>query len=89
MKAKLLKDTPDLKAGAIFQSLKYNASTQVFIDNFEDYMWSHVFNFLEDDGLTNSFFTVEKGDYIWFTYTRLRALAELGWFEILEDELTD
>lgn len=88
MKAKLLKDTPDLKAGAIFESLNYNASTQAFIDNFEDYHWSYVFNFLQDE-FTNDRDSVSEDDYIYYTRARLLALAELGWFEILEDELTD
>ena len=88
MKARLLKDTPDLKAGAIFQSLEYNASTEAFINNFEDYQWSHVFHFMKDD-FVNDPNTVEKNDYLWFTRKRLLSLAKLGWFEILEDELTD
>ena len=86
MKAKLLKDTPDLKAGAIFESIEYNASTEAFINDFEDYQRSHVFHFMNDE-FVNDPTTVDKHEYLWFTWKRLSALAELGWFEILEDEL--
>lgn len=84
MKAKLLKDTPDLKAGAIFSTIDYNASTRKFIDDFEDYHWTDVFHFLDDD-FTNSRDTVQRSDYIWYSKKRFEALVELGWFEIIED----
>lgn len=88
MKARLLKDTPDLKAGAIFESLEYNASTSYFIDNFDDYRSDSVFNFLKSDDVVCPD-SVDWDDYIWYTKRRILDLVKEGWFEIIEDELTD
>lgn len=85
MKARLLKDTPDLKAGAIFESLEYNASTSYFIDNFEDYCSSDVFNFLRGKDVVCPK-SVTWNDYIWYTKKRVLDLVEEGWFEIIEDD---
>lgn len=87
MKVRLLKDTPDLKAGAIFESIEYNASTSYFIENFEGFKSSHVFNFLKDKYVVCPY-SVDLTDYIWYTEERLLDLVKEGWFEIIEDELT-
>lgn len=84
MKVKLLKDTPDLKAGAIFTTLRYNACTKDFLDGMENNISTDVYHFLDDEFVQEPL-SVRIEDYIYYSLDRIKSLPE--WFEILEDEL--
>ena len=84
MKVKLLKDTPDLKAGAIFTTLRYNACTKDFLDRMENVYPTDFYHFLDDEFVQEPDSTRIE-DYIYYSLDRIKCLPE--WFEILEDEL--
>lgn len=82
MRVKLLKDTPDLKAGAIFTTLKYNACTKYFLDEMGDFLSTDVYHFLDDEFVREPL-SVETKDYIYYSLDRIKSLPE--WFEIIEE----
>ena len=82
MKVKLLKDTPDLKAGAIFTTLKYNACTKDFLDRMENVFSTDVYHFL-DDKFVQEPLSIKIEDYIYYSLDRIKSLPE--WFEIIEE----
>lgn len=83
MKAKLLKDTPDIKAGAIFSSITYNACTKSFIDEFfvsnryKDYLF-----YFYDDTYSNEWPTTDEYQMYHIDLVK----SQPDWFQIIEDE---
>ena len=82
MRVKLLKDTPDLIAGAIFTTIKYNACTKDFLDRLENILSTDVYHFLDDEFVQDPS-SVRIEDYIYYSLERIKALSE--WFEIIEE----
>lgn len=82
MRVKLLKDTPDLKAGAIFTTLKYNACTKDFLDRLENILPTDVYHFMDDEFVLDPL-SVRVEDYIYYSLDRIKSLPE--WFEIIEE----
>lgn len=83
MKVKLLKDTPDIKAGAIFSTLKYNVCTKDFIDSYygADYQ-RHVFYFY-DDNYANEWDSFSRDTFQSYLIDLVKSKPD--WFEIIEE----
>lgn len=82
MRVKLLKDTPDIEAGAIFTTLNYNACTKHFIgSNFDtdDYR-KYVFYFY-DDQYANELSSLREFQMYHVELVRLKP----DWFQIIEE----
>lgn len=83
MRAKLLKDTPDIKAGAILTTLNYNACTKDFIDNFfvsnryQDYLF-----YFYDDIYSNNWTTTDEYQMYHIDLVK----SQPDWFQIIENE---
>jgi len=82
MKAILLKDTPDLRAGAVFTTVNYNACTKDFLDQMEKSLPTDLYHFLDDEFVREPS-TVRVEDYIYYSLDRVLSLPD--WFEIIKE----
>lgn len=83
MRVKLLKDTPDIKAGAIFTTLNYNVCTKHFIDsvfNGNEYI-NYLFYFY-DDQYAKAWSTLNEYQMYHIDSVKLQP----DWFQIIENE---
>ena len=83
MKAKLLKDTPDIKAGAILTTLNYNTCTKHFIDSVfdvDEYI-NYLFYFYDDQYAKN---WSTLNEYQMYHIDLVKSQPD--WFQIIEHE---
>ena len=83
MKAKLLKDTPDIKAGAIFTTLNYNTCTKHFINSvFDEGEYINYLFYFYDDQYAKDWSTLDE----YQTYHIKLVKSQPDWFQIIENE---